>query len=128
VHSILAASIGRPEKAYEMYLRTSRLDLDDYNSDTADGLHITSMGGTWMSFVLGLGGMRVRNGEIHFNPILPKGWESYSFKINFKNTQLKVEVHLHETLITNLSEQETNICVFDKEELIEANSTVTIKL
>jgi maltose phosphorylase len=127
VHSILAASINRPEKAYEMYLRTARLDLDDYNSDTADGLHITSMGGTWMAFVMGLGGMRVRNGKIYFNPILPEGWKGYSFKINFRNTKLKIEVRRNETLITNLSEQETNIYVFDKEELIEAISTLTVK-
>src|SRR5690554_4773937 len=33
VHSILAARIGRLNKAYEMYLRTSRLDLDDYNNE-----------------------------------------------------------------------------------------------
>ena len=31
VHSILAAKIGREKKSYEMYLRTSRLDLDNYN-------------------------------------------------------------------------------------------------
>ncbi|MDO9040571.1 MAG: glycoside hydrolase family 65 protein, partial [Bacteroidota bacterium] len=46
IHSILAAKIGYEQKSYEMYLRTSRLDLDDYNNDTEDGLHITSMGGT----------------------------------------------------------------------------------
>ena len=26
-----------------MYLRTSRLDLDDYNNEVDEGLHITSM-------------------------------------------------------------------------------------
>jgi maltose phosphorylase len=47
------------EKAYEMYLRTARLDLDDYNNDTEDGCHITSMAGTWLAVVKGFGGMRV---------------------------------------------------------------------
>ncbi len=72
IHSIMAASIGRQGKAYEMYLRTARLDLDDYNNDTCDGLHVTSMGGTWMAFVQGFGGMRVRNGKIYFNPFIPE--------------------------------------------------------
>ena len=38
VHAILACRIGHFDKAYEMYLRTARLDLDDYNNDTEDGL------------------------------------------------------------------------------------------
>lgn len=89
IHSILAASLGREEKAYDMYLRTARLDLDDYNNDTSDGLHITSMGGTWMAFVQGFGGMRVRNGKLHFNPFIPNGWNSYSFRLNFRDAHLE---------------------------------------
>src|SRR5690606_13392594 len=81
VHSIQAAKLGRMEKAYEFYLRTSRLDLDDYNKEVEEGLHITSMAGTWMSIVEGFGGMRVRNGKLNFEPKIPKEWESYSFKV-----------------------------------------------
>lgn len=43
VHGILAARLGDTDKAYEMYLRTSRLDIDDYNNEVHEGLHITSM-------------------------------------------------------------------------------------
>ena len=60
VHSILAAKIGETEKAYEMYLRTARLDLDNYNNDTEDGLHITSMAGSYLSIVQGFGGLRIK--------------------------------------------------------------------
>ena len=66
VHAILASKLGRQEKAYEMYLRTARLDLDDYNNDTEDGCHTTSMAGTWMAFAKGFAGMRVRNGQLYF--------------------------------------------------------------
>ena len=59
VHSILASKLLHHHKAYEMYLRTSRLDLDDYNNEVHEGLHITSMAGTWMSIVEGFGGKRV---------------------------------------------------------------------
>ena len=31
-HSILAAELGKEEKAVEMYQRTARLDLDNYNT------------------------------------------------------------------------------------------------
>ncbi|MBS1950951.1 MAG: Maltose phosphorylase [Cytophagales bacterium] len=92
VHAILASKLGYNEKAYEMYLRTSRLDLDDYNNDTEDGCHITSMAGTWMSVVKGFGGMRVRDGVLQLSPFIPDQWQSYSFRLEFKNRVLKVIV------------------------------------
>lgn len=92
VHSILAAKLGKEEKAYEMYLRTARLDLDDYNHEVHEGLHITSMAGTWMSVVEGFGGLRVRDGQLHFDTMLPQQWKSFSFTILFRGRTLKVTV------------------------------------
>ena len=92
VHVILASKLGYEEKAYEMYLRTSRLDLDDYNNDTEDGCHITSMAGTWMSLVKGFGGMRVHDGKLHFNPFIPSLWKAYSFRLEFRGRVIKVRV------------------------------------
>ena len=80
------------DQAYQFYLRTSRLDLDDYNKEVEEGLHITSMAGTWMSIVEGFGGMRIRNDKLSFTPRIPKEWKSYSFKINFRNRILKIYV------------------------------------
>ncbi|GIV35903.1 MAG: maltose phosphorylase [Cyclobacteriaceae bacterium] len=90
VHAILACSLGYLHKAYEMFLRTARLDLDDYNNDTEDGLHVTSMAGTWMSLVKGFGGMRVKDGRLYLNPIVPGPWQSYSFRILFRNRVLRI--------------------------------------
>ena len=92
VHSILAAKLGDEKRAYEFYLRTARLDLDDYNNDTRDGLHITSMAGTWLSIVKGFAGMRVKNGELTFKPFLPENWDGFSFKIRFNGDVKNVSV------------------------------------
>ncbi len=92
VHSIQAAKLDRMEQAYRFYLRTSRLDLDDYNKEVEEGLHITSMAGTWMSIVEGFGGMRVVDGQLSFAPKIPTQWKSYSFKVNFRDQILKVNV------------------------------------
>ncbi|NNK75783.1 MAG: glycoside hydrolase family 65 protein [Maribacter sp.] len=97
VHSIQAAKLDRMEQAYKFYLRTSRLDLDDYNKEVEEGLHITSMAGTWMSIVEGFGGLRVLEDKLSFTPRIPKGWESYSFKVNFRNRILKILVTKQET-------------------------------
>ena len=92
VHAILASKLGYKERAYEFYLRTARLDLDDYNNDTEEGCHITSMAGTWMSVVKGFGGMRVKDGKLHFNPFIPEKWKSYSFRLEFRNRVIKLKV------------------------------------
>ncbi len=92
VHAILASKLGYKERAYEFYLRTARLDLDDYNNDTEEGCHITSMAGTWMSIIKGFGGMRIKDGKLHFNPFMPDKWKSYSFRIEFRGRVIKVNV------------------------------------
>jgi maltose phosphorylase len=97
VHSIQAAALDKMDMAYTFYLRTSRLDLDDYNKEVEEGCHITSMAGTWMSIVEGFGGMRVKNDTLHFSPKIPKEWTGYSFKINFRNQILKVSINHNET-------------------------------
>lgn len=97
VHSIQAAKLDRMEQAYQFYLRTSRLDLDDYNQEVEEGLHITSMAGTWMSIVEGFGGLRVLDDKLSLTPRIPKQWKSYSFKVNFRNRILQVTVTKEET-------------------------------
>ena len=92
IHSILATRLGAVEKAYDFYLQTSRLDLDDYNKEVEEGLHITSMAGTWMSVVEGFGGLRIIDNQMHIDPKLPEAWEAFSFKINFRGTPIKVVV------------------------------------
>jgi len=97
VHSIQAAKLDRMDQAYTFYLRTSRLDLDDYNHEVHEGLHITSMAGTWMSIVEGFGGMRIKNDTLSFEPKIPKQWEGYSFKINFRNHIIKISTNQEQT-------------------------------
>ncbi|WP_333694644.1 glycoside hydrolase family 65 protein [Flavobacterium sp.] len=126
VHSIQAAVLGRMEQAYTFYLRTSRLDLDDYNKEVHEGLHITSMAGTWMSIVEGFGGMRVKNDTLHFEPKIPAQWKGYSFKINFRNQILKVSVHANETKFSLEGEKPITVFVNGKEVLVEPDSLVTV--
>jgi maltose phosphorylase len=126
VHSIQAATLGRMEQAYTFYLRTSRLDLDDYNKEVEEGLHITSMAGTWMSIVEGFGGMRVKNNALHFEPRIPAEWNGYSFKINFRNQIVKVSVHQKETKFSLEGDKELTVYVNGKAILVEPNSLVTV--
>ena len=119
VHSIQAAALGRMEQAYTFYLRTSRLDLDDYNKEVHEGLHITSMAGTWMSIVEGFGGMRVKNNQLHFEPRIPEQWKGYSFKVNFRNAIVKVEVNHQETKVSVEGNQEVEVIINGTSQLVK---------
>ncbi|MCQ2229130.1 MAG: family 65 glycosyl hydrolase domain-containing protein [Bacteroidales bacterium] len=112
VHSILASRIGRKEKAYEMYLRTSRLDLDDYNSEAHEGLHITSMAGTWMSIVEGFGGKRAYNGKLYLKPSIPDQWKSYTFFLTFRGHDIEVTVDAQGTTIKQHGNGQLDINVY----------------
>jgi maltose phosphorylase len=92
IHAILAAELGMEEKAVEMYERTARLDLDNYNNDTEDGLHITSMTGSWLAIVQGFAQMKTWDGKLSFAPFLPSVWTGYAFHINYRGRLLKVSV------------------------------------
>lgn len=103
VHAILASRLHKTEKANEMYLRTSRLDLDDYNNDTEDGLHITSMAGSWMAVVRGFAGMHVVDGLLHLEPVLPAGWSGFHFRIHYRRRYLDVSVSGRDCKVTRLT-------------------------
>ncbi|MFV9549977.1 glycoside hydrolase family 65 protein [Algibacter sp. PT7-4] len=119
VHSIQAAKLDRMEQAYTFYLRTSRLDLDDYNREVHEGLHITSMAGTWMSIVEGFGGMRVVDNTLSFTPKIPKQWKGYSFKINFRNQIIKVNTTQNKTNFELLNGKHLEIIVNGKPVLLK---------
>jgi maltose phosphorylase len=126
VHSIQAAKLGRMEQAYTFYLRTSRLDLDDYNHEVHEGLHITSMAGTWMSIVEGFGGMRIKNNILSFAPKIPKQWKEYSFKINFRNQILKVNVTQNKTSFGLEGDKELEIQVNGITVIVSTNQLTSV--
>ena len=92
IHSILASRLDYNEKAYQLYLRTARLDLDDYNNEVHEGLHITAMGGTWMTIVYGFGGMKINGEMLCFEPKLPDQWEQLSFHIRWRKSILQLSL------------------------------------
>lgn len=126
VHTIIAAKLGKEDKSYEFYTRAARLDLDDYNNDTEDGCHITSMAGTWMSIVKGFGGMMQVNDQLSFNPFLPSQWDEYAFKVNFRSNQLAIKISKIGVEISNLSRNPCALHVKGNLYTIEGESKLLI--
>ena len=126
-HSIVASAVGDKQKAYDLYLRTARLDLDDYNNEVADGLHITSMAGTWLAIVQGFGGMRVKDNKLHFNPQIPEKWNAFAFNILFRSNQLNIKVEKHRTIISNIKGPAIELYLRKKLVRIESESQEEIE-
>jgi maltose phosphorylase len=128
IHSIIASRIGNIEKAYELYLRTARLDLDDYNNEVSDGLHITSMAGTWLAVVEGFGGMRIDNDKIRLNPLIPVNWKSYSFHARFRGILFEVRVTKKSVFVSNLSKKQLKIVLYDSNYLVGGDEKLEVDL
>lgn len=126
VHAILACKIQDMERAKLMYLRTARLDLDDYNKEVNEGLHITSMAGSWMSVVEGFGGLRIKNDTLYFNPFLPENWKSLAFKVIFRGRTIKAKFEAGKTTLTNESELPLAVFVKDTMVNIPANGVAEV--
>jgi len=126
-HAILAAELGMEEKAFEMYHRTARLDLDNYNNDTQDGLHITSMSGSWLTIVQGFAGMKIVNETLSFAPFIPTGWESYTFKIIYRDHYVKVMVD-KENVIISQDGLALSVKIYDEMKILPKNGKIIISM
>ncbi len=126
VHSILAARIGDIDKAYELFLHATRLDLDDYNNEIDEGLHITSMAGAWLALVKGFGGLQLTGEMMSFHPVIPEKWRKYSFKVNYRHRTLLLKVSRRMTKVKLTNGEALTIQVYGKEYTISPEQTLEI--
>ncbi|GGA50003.1 glycoside hydrolase family 65 protein [Paenibacillus physcomitrellae] len=127
VHSILAAEIGRHEEAYKFFEFATRLDLDNYNRNTREGLHTTSIAAAWMNIVYGFGGMRSDGPELLFQPTIPEPWSSYSFRITYRDTVIAVQVTKDEVRMQALEGEAVAVQVYGQSCRVDA-AGVTVAL
>jgi beta-phosphoglucomutase len=81
VHAILACDLGKPDVAYEHFMRAALVDLADVRGNAAEGIHAASTGGIWQSVILGFGGVHFTpSGPIAY-PRLPQGWKRLKFQL-----------------------------------------------
>jgi len=93
IFSIVANDIGYHEKAYNYFIKTARMDLDDYQGNTHHGIHTANMAGSWMCIVNGFAGMRVYDGVLSFQPYIYPDWEEYSFKVTYRGRVIKLTIN-----------------------------------
>ncbi|MEK4261676.1 glycoside hydrolase family 65 protein [Paenibacillus sp. FSL L8-0499] len=121
IHSILASEIGKPEEAYSFFEFATRLDLDNYNRNTREGLHTTSIAAAWMNIVYGFGGMRSDGARLSFQPTLPERWDEYSFQVLYEGVLLRIVVDKNSVTITAVNGGSTEIIVYGQSITVDAS-------
>ena len=124
IHSILAAEIGKTAEALAFFEFATRLDLDDYNRNAEEGLHLTSIAAAWMNIVYGFGGLRSDGEILSLNPQIPEIWNRYAFKINYRGKNITVDVTKNQVKLTSDSESSLSLLLFGKEIVLNSEYCV----
>jgi maltose phosphorylase len=120
IHSIFASELQKHEEAFDFFGFATRLDLDNYNRNTKEGLHTTSLAGAWVNIVYGFGGMRSDGEILKFNPAIPKAWNSYSFRIVYKDAVLSIKVNKENVHFMVMNEKPVTIEIYGEKYHIDS--------
>jgi alpha,alpha-trehalose phosphorylase len=94
IQAVVAAEVGHIELAYDYFAEAALMDLDDFEHNTRDGVHIASLAGACIAALAGFGGLRDRGGSVTLAPRLPQALTRLAFSIRCRaTTELRVEVN-----------------------------------
>jgi alpha,alpha-trehalose phosphorylase len=126
IFSIMAAKIGDSEKAYQYFRETVRMDLDNIQGNTKDGLHLANMGGAWLAIVFGFAGLRIKESGLYLSPILPKAWSGYECTLQYKGRLLHINITKQSLSIQNIGPT-VDLFIYNKPYTISNNQTIEIE-
>ena len=114
IHSVLAAELGRMEDAVRFFGYATRLDLDNYNRNTREGLHLTSIAMAWTNIVYGFAGLRSDGEELRFAPRLPDRWKALSFSLACRGRLLRIRMERGRTGFRLVRGEPLSLRVYDQ--------------
>lgn len=95
VNAVMAADLGEMEEAYQNFLISAGMDLDESltgRHDTHAGLHGAALGGAWMAAVFGFGGVCLSDKGLRINPNLPPLWDGLCFNLVLRGEIVRVAI------------------------------------
>ena len=97
MYALTACRTGRLEEAWELFLRTARIDVEGGGKQWAGeiyigGTHPASNGGAWMIAALGFAGLSMEKGKPELHPRLPRQITRLCFPIETDGKRMMAEV------------------------------------
>jgi len=97
MYALTACRLGKPELAWDLFMRTATIDMKGGGKEWAGeiyigGTHPASNGGAWMIAALGFAGLQMKNGQPEIHPHLPEQMTRLSFPITAGGRRLRVTV------------------------------------
>ncbi|ORC91339.1 putative glycosyl hydrolase [Trypanosoma theileri] len=92
IFSVVASQLDMLDKAKIHFNRVPFVDIENVIGNTGRGLHSSAAAGSWWCLAAGFGGMRLVQGVLHFNPVLPDGCDEYEFFVRHRGCLILVHV------------------------------------
>ncbi|SHN87056.1 Trehalose and maltose hydrolase (possible phosphorylase) [Geodermatophilus obscurus] len=100
VQAVVCAQAQHPDLALRYLREAALVDLRDVQGGTAEGLHLASVGGAWLAFVAGLGGLREDHEDLELAPLLPSSLSRTAYSVTWRGRLLRVETTRQGTTVT----------------------------
>ncbi|MDO5144975.1 MAG: glycosyl hydrolase family 65 protein [bacterium] len=114
IHSILAAELDRMDEAVRFFGYATRLDLDNYNRNTREGLHITSIVMAWANIVYGFAGLRSDGDQLIFAPRLPQRWKRLTFSVMYRGRVIRICMEKDRTFFRLAQGEPLTVMIYDQ--------------
>lgn len=118
IHALVAARLGMKDMAKKLFEDCCCVDLGENTNNSDSGIHSASIGGIWLSIIMGYGGVKVDDEGLSIEPVLPEGWSEYSFYVYFNGTKIKVTVNTDGCTVKRISGDEAAVIVNGKKAYI----------
>jgi len=127
-NAIVAAYMGRPDLAYENWLKSIDIDFGA-RPRASEGIHFANVGGMWQEVVHGFGGLvnAISTDMLTFKPCIPEQIKEISFQIIWKGQKVAVSVTKDTMRIKNLSDKEIELSIHEKSTTISEGEEKEIK-
>jgi len=120
IHSILAAELDKMDEAVRFFGYATRLDLDNYNRNTREGLHITSIVMAWANIVYGFAGLRSDDEQLRFAPRLPDRWKRLTFSVMYRGRVIRICMEAEKTAFRLAQGEPLTVLIYDQPHTIDA--------
>ncbi|MDT6979380.1 glycosyl hydrolase family 65 protein [Levilactobacillus zymae] len=126
IFSILAARMGEPEKAYRYFMDTARMDLVDLQKNTADGLHLANLGGSWLALIAGFSGFYLHDGVPFISNHLPKALNQLTYRLRVGESLLEVALSAQTTKVQLLAGPPLQVNVNGQRQTLDHETAVAV--